>query len=146
MKSFHSLLGSLTLLLAAVLGTASTTADARRYDSCRNCGVVREVYRDRDQDRHLGAGTVIGAIAGAALGNQVGKGDGRKAATVAGAVAGGAIGHNVEKRNRGSRDVWRVEVEMDDGSYRSLSMGSNRDSLRRGDRVQVRNGQAFLYR
>lgn len=46
-------------------------------------------------------GTVIGALVGAALGNQVGKGDGRKAATVAGAVVGGAIGRNVD-RNDGS--------------------------------------------
>jgi uncharacterized protein YcfJ len=43
--------------------------------------------------------TVLGAIVGGALGNQVGKGDGRKAATVAGAVAGGAIGHEVAEHN-----------------------------------------------
>jgi len=46
-------------------------------------------------------GTVIGALVGAALGNQVGKGDGRDAATVAGAVVGGAIGRNAD-RNDGS--------------------------------------------
>ena len=38
--------------------------------------------------------TVLGALVGGALGNQVGKGDGRKAATIAGAVVGGAIGNN----------------------------------------------------
>lgn len=41
------------------------------------------------------AGTVLGAVVGGALGNQVGRGDGRRAATVAGAVIGGAIGNNV---------------------------------------------------
>lgn len=46
-------------------------------------------------------GTIIGAIIGGALGNQVGKGDGRKAATVAGAVIGGAIGRDVDKHNGG---------------------------------------------
>lgn len=44
-------------------------------------------------------GTVLGAIIGGALGNQAGKGDGRKAATVAGAVIGGAIGNGVARNN-----------------------------------------------
>ena len=37
-------------------------------------------------------GTTIGAIAGAALGSQVGSGNGRTAATAIGAVVGGAMG------------------------------------------------------
>jgi uncharacterized protein YcfJ len=42
---------------------------------------------------------VVGAIVGGALGNQVGKGDGRKASTIAGAVIGGAIGRKVDRNN-----------------------------------------------
>ena len=42
---------------------------------------------------------MIGAIVGGALGNQVGKGDGRKAATVAGALIGGAIGNDSARRD-----------------------------------------------
>ena len=37
---------------------------------------------------------MIGALIGGALGNQVGKGDGRKAATIAGLVAGAAIANH----------------------------------------------------
>lgn len=37
-------------------------------------------------------GTIGGAIIGAALGHQIGKGDGRDAATIAGAVIGGILG------------------------------------------------------
>ena len=58
--------------------------------------VSREVCYDQPVERyepgytaqrnHTGA-TVLGAVIGGALGNQVGKGDGRKAATIAGAVA-----------------------------------------------------------
>lgn len=44
-------------------------------------------------------GTVLGAIIGGALGNTVGKGDGRKAATIGGAVIGGAIGHDVARNS-----------------------------------------------
>lgn len=43
------------------------------------------------------AGTVLGALVGGALGNQVGGGDGRRAATLAGAVIGGAIGNNLDR-------------------------------------------------
>ena len=54
------------------------------------------------QDRyHSGsgstAGTLLGAVVGGALGNQVGHGDGRAAATIAGAVIGGAIGNNATR-------------------------------------------------
>ena len=44
--------------------------------------------------------TMIGAVVGGLLGNQVGKGDGRRAATVAGAVAGGAVGNQVAADSR----------------------------------------------
>ena len=43
--------------------------------------------------RDRAAGTLLGAVIGGALGNTIGKGDGRAAATVAGAVIGGAIGN-----------------------------------------------------
>lgn len=65
----------------------------------------REDCYEADVDRHYDtrgnntAGTVIGAIVGGALGNQVGKGDGRKAATVAGALIGGAIGNDQARRD-----------------------------------------------
>jgi outer membrane lipoprotein SlyB len=45
-----------------------------------------------------GAGAVIGGVLGAAVGNQIGKGDGRNAATVVGGVGGAVVGHNVQKR------------------------------------------------
>lgn len=44
-------------------------------------------------------GTLIGALIGGALGNQAGKGDGRKAATIGGAVIGGVIGNNIDRNN-----------------------------------------------
>jgi uncharacterized protein YcfJ len=61
-------------------------------------------------------GTVVGAIVGGALGNQAGKGDGRKAATVAGAVLGGVIGRNIDKNNgsAGGQRCRTVEVEREE--------------------------------
>ncbi len=62
-------------------------------------------YRDNSGrlyrgDHNSKAGTVIGAIIGGALGNQVGSGDGRKAATIAGAVIGGAVGSKHNQRDQ----------------------------------------------
>ena len=45
-----------------------------------------------------GGGAVIGAIVGGILGNQIGHGMGRAAATGIGAIAGAAVGDNVERR------------------------------------------------
>ncbi len=58
------------------------------------------VYRERGRGDGAG-GTVAGAIIGGVLGNQVGGGDGRKAATVAGAIIGGAVGRDIDKRQGG---------------------------------------------
>ena len=54
------------------------------------------------QERYHGgggstAGTLLGAVIGGALGNQVGHGDGRAAATIAGAVISGAVGNNATR-------------------------------------------------
>jgi len=60
-------------------------------------------YRDDNGRLYRGDstanGTLLGALIGGAVGNQVGKGDGRTAATVAGAVIGGAIGNNVDRNH-----------------------------------------------
>ena len=47
----------------------------------------------------IGPGTVVGAVIGGALGNQAGKGNGRKAATLAGAALGGAIGQRLDRNS-----------------------------------------------
>lgn len=43
-----------------------------------------------------GGGAIVGGLAGGVIGNQFGKGNGRKAMTVVGALAGGLIGNGVE--------------------------------------------------
>ena len=129
------------VLGTVVLGTTSTAiARDRDYDRCGNCGTVAAVEQVRHKDKHLGAGTAIGAIAGGVLGSTVGKGDGRTAATVGGAVAGGAIGHQVEKNNRDTDRAWRFSVNMDNGRRVTVMQGDNPD-VREGDRVRVYNGR-----
>lgn len=139
-----------TLALTGLLGITaigSGSAIARdHYDDsrCGNCGTVANVEPLRHKDKHLGAGTAIGAIAGGVLGNQVGKGNGKTAATVGGAVAGGAIGHQVEKNNRDTDYGWRFSVDMDNGRQVTVTQRDNPD-IRSGDRVRVRNGRIERY-
>lgn len=61
---------------------------------CKDVAVTRQ---RPVQDQHQIAGTVIGAVAGGLLGNQVGGGNGKKLATVAGAVGGGYAGNKVQE-------------------------------------------------
>lgn len=61
-----------------------------RYEEVRTGGY--------DPRRGTAGSTILGGIIGAAIGNQIGRGDGRRAATVAGAVIGSAIGHDVGDR------------------------------------------------
>lgn len=53
-------------------------------------------------DRNYG-GAVIGGVAGAVLGNQLGKGHGREATTALGAVVGAFTGDHMSNRGRGDR-------------------------------------------
>jgi len=111
---------------------------------------------------HPAAGSMIlGGIIGAALGNQIGGGDGRRAATVAGAIIGSAIGHDVAERRNGGRysdteysetrpyDVQRCQVRYDESherridGYRVTYVYNGREFTTRtpydpGDRIRVR--------
>lgn len=87
-----------------------------------------------------GAGAVLGGVVGAALGNQVGKGNGRAAATVVGGVGGAVAGHEIEKRRADPVVVgYKVTVQMEDGSTRQLQPEKVGD-LRVGDRVRLDGG------
>ncbi len=61
---------------------------------------------DQYAPRSSAGNMILGGIVGAAIGNQIGSGDGRRAATVAGAIIGSAIGHDIAARRdaRGTND------------------------------------------
>ncbi|WP_140627164.1 glycine zipper 2TM domain-containing protein [Methylibium rhizosphaerae] len=105
---------------------------------CATCGVVESVTPVTKKGEGTGLGAVAGGVVGGLLGNQVGKGDGRKAMTVVGAVGGGLAGHEIEKRAR-SETVYSVKVRMDDGSLRTTTQ---RQAPAVGQRVTL-DGQAL---
>jgi outer membrane lipoprotein SlyB len=94
------------------------------------------------------AGTLIGAVVGGALGNQVGHGGGRAAATILGAVGGAAVGNRIGSNSAGpsyntAGPVYRVWVQTDQGAQRTYDVSSTGD-LRPGDRVRIENGVIYL--
>jgi uncharacterized protein YcfJ len=84
-----------------------------------------EVVEHRSRGGHDRAAgpMILGGIIGAAVGNQIGRGDGRRAATVAGAIIGSAVGHDSAARRDSGRyeyteerpyDVERCNVRYDE--------------------------------
>lgn len=88
---------------------------------CASCGSVESVtaVQRSSKPSPISVGSVAGGVIGAALGNQVGHGNGRALATVLGAVGGGYAGHVIEGRVR-KETVYQAQVRMQDGSYRTV--------------------------
>ncbi len=69
-------------------------------------------------------GTVLGAVAGGVIGNQIGGGSGRVLATVAGAVVGGVVGNRIGRnlddadRRRAMEAEYQALEYGESGSYR----------------------------
>ncbi len=104
-----------------------------------------EVVRTQAPAGSNAAGTIIGGIAGAVIGHQIGGGSGKDLATVAGAVGGAVAGNAIQRNaNGGARttDVYRVSVQVDNGAYRAYDL-NNPGDIRAGDRVRIENGQIY---
>lgn len=107
---------------------------------CATCGTVEAVTAVRRQgevngigNSGIGVGAIGGAVVGGLLGNQVGGGNGKKAATVLGAVGGGYAGHAIEK-NANSYTAYQMRVRMNDGTVRTIEQ---RAAVAAGSQVTV---------
>lgn len=92
------------------------------------------------------AGSVLGAVAGGLLGNQIGHGSGRAAATILGAVGGAVVGNRIAGGTPAyatEGPVYRVSVQTDSGQLRTYDVSATGD-LRPGDRVRIENGVIYL--
>lgn len=110
-------------------------------------GRVATIERVRTQEAapSSGAGPLLGGIAGAVIGHQIGGGFGRSAATVLGGFGGAIVGNHIENSQRPPGPVQeslQVTVQADDGSTRYFSVPGTTD-LRVGERVRMANGQLY---
>lgn len=115
----------------------SSTYRNADYRRCNDCGRVESVEARATPGEGSGLGAVAGGVAGALLGKQIGKGNGNKAATILGAIGGAYAGHQAERYVRKS-ETYDVNVRMDDGSYRTVSV--NQPNARVGEQVRVVDG------
>ncbi|MDO9284576.1 MAG: glycine zipper 2TM domain-containing protein [Aquabacterium sp.] len=90
--------------------------------------------------RTSGGCAVLGAVLGAVVGRQIGSGSGRDVATGLGAIGGAVIGNTVEARRKGDAEVYRISVQLDNGSEVQFDY-QRIDDLRVGDRVRLQDGQ-----
>ncbi len=102
--------------------------------ACVDCATVDSVKPVQQKGKGTGAGAVVGGVLGGVVGHQMGGGSGKTAMTVLGALGGGVAGNEVEKRAR-SETVYQVQLRMDDGSRRTLTL--SHPGVAAGDRVAV---------
>lgn len=89
--------------------------------------VPRRVCNDEAvtvQRQPSGAGALIGAIAGGAMGNAIGAGSGRAAATAIGVIGGAAVGNSIESDGQSSR-VQTVRRCITEHAYEDRTGGYN---------------------
>lgn len=99
---------------------------------------VREV---KQPGQHTGLGPIAGGIAGAVLGDRIGKGKDttRKVLTVLGAAGGAYAGREIEKQARATTH-WEVDLRRDDGAYETVR-SEVAPPWQPGERVRIVDGR-----
>ena len=103
-----------------------------QYNNVQQARVLNiETVRVQDSSGIGAGGAIAGGVIGGVLGNQVGKGSGRTLATIAGVVGGALAGNAVQNSVGGGsvRDIYRVTVQMRDGSVRAFDYQQPRSSI-----------------
>jgi outer membrane lipoprotein SlyB len=100
-------------------------------------GIVRSIDLVSARTTTTGGGAIAGLLIGAVIGRQIGGTHAaRDAATVAGAVGGAVVGNEIEKNRSGSRDQFRVTVDLEGGGSTALLV-PDAGGLAIGERVRV---------
>ena len=86
------------------------TQVARTSEVCED---VEVVHQAEPKDEKRIAGTTAGVIIGGLLGNQVGGGNGKKAATVLGAIAGGLAGNKIQEQHQAKNTYTALETQCE---------------------------------
>jgi uncharacterized protein YcfJ len=82
-------------------------------------------YQQQQQnDSSLNEGTILGALAGGIIGNQVGGGDGKKAAVAIGAVTGAMVGNNMhQQQQQPSRNQYQPNQQQCETTFEQRIVG-----------------------
>lgn len=117
-KIMKKLLVLSAAMFASGLGLAQTQELGRVLSATpilQQVGVPRQVCTTEQvavQQPKSGGGAILGAIAGGAMGNAVGGGNGKAAATMLGLLGGAVVGNNLEgSPNAQFQDVQRCSTQ-----------------------------------
>ncbi|HWP12875.1 MAG TPA: glycine zipper 2TM domain-containing protein, partial [Ramlibacter sp.] len=125
-----------TILFSAVgvLSALGSTAGAQEVGRVlSSTPVVQQVAVPREvcnyqpmavQRPNSGAGGLVGALAGGAIGNQIGHGEGRAVATLLGVVGGALLGNQIESNNNAAQ-VQNVQSCTTQTYYENRTVGYN---------------------
>jgi outer membrane lipoprotein SlyB len=102
-------------------------------------GMVEAVREVKETPKTNGAGPILGGLAGAVAGHQVGQGKGNVLATLAGAAGGALGGLAVEGKVREVKH-WETVVRLDDGTTRTLRSDAQ-PFWHGGERVRLLDGK-----
>ena len=115
--------------LLATAGTGAAAEEVGRVISStpviQQVAVPRQVCNYQPmavQQPNSGGGAVLGAIAGGALGNQIGHGTGRAAATLIGLIGGAAVGNSIEGQGSHVQNVQHCTTQT---YYENRTVGYN---------------------
>jgi outer membrane lipoprotein SlyB len=145
MRTFHSSIRAVAAgALVALAGCAQQPTYQVTSTPVARTGTVESVREVVEQKDASGAGMIVGGLVGGGLGSLVGGGTGRTVATVVGALGGGYVGNQIEK---GQTQVsYQVGVKYDDGTWATIRQTAP-TGLHIGDRVVVTdNGIQLLSR
>lgn len=107
-------------------------------------GQVHSIDLVSARNQTTGGGGLVGGVIGAVVGRQIGSGSGRSVGTLVGAVGGAIIGNEIEKNQRGARDIYRVAIRTERGEIRAFDYAQLAE-LQVGDRVRIENNQVYRY-
>ena len=121
----------------AALAQQQAQAVQQRYGTVESVSAIN-AERDATSGNGIAAGAILGGVFGRGV-STTGSTAGRNTATILGAIAGGLIGNQVEKNVRGQPRVtaYRINVLFDDGSLRTIEQPS---AVAAGSRVLMDGG------
>jgi outer membrane lipoprotein SlyB len=106
-----------------------------------NLATIQSVREVKEDGQHTALGPIAGGIAGAVLGDQIGKGKGttRKVLTVLGAAGGAYAGREIEQKARATTH-WEIDVRRDDGLQETVR-SDVAPPYQPGQRVRLADGR-----
>ncbi len=116
------------------------TAPHELQTACSTCGMITEIREVENPGQGTLLGQIGGGVVGGALGNQVGKGNGRTIATIVGAVGGAIAGNAIEKQVKSGK-YYEVAFRLNNGEEKTMTFESNAHGFKVGDKIRFENNQ-----